>query len=229
MWAQFHFRGLEPDDTKKWEQKKISLAELLKGHNMHCDLRMKLGDKFVQWVLTEDSIDGYMNALKGKRDPKTGNVNKALCLVKPSAEEPRGLKKEDKIKEALLDMESAKRVSELALLKESFIIRAGDVGATAYKDAWMQAICLGRVKAGLQRDDVHEYFFYPEKCKDKEILNGRYIIRCFKVGGGNNRWWFWKCSDNPLPIDPIEHKAQKNSYYPIPAKKVKKFGRESYR
>lgn len=228
MWAQFHFRGLEPNETKQWKQKKISLAKLLEDHSMHCDIRMKFKNKLIQWVLTEDSIDAYLNALKGKRDPKTGNVDKGLCIVKPSAEEPTRELKKSEVKEALLNAKGAKIVADLALLDKSYIIKAGEVGATAYKDAFMQAVYLGKVKAGVQREDVHEYFFYPDRCKDKEILNGRYIIRCFKAGK-NNRWWFWKCSDNPLPMDPIEHKAQKGSYYPVPANEVKQFGREAYK
>lgn len=232
MWAQLHFRGLEPEDTKRWKQKKITLAKLIEGHSLHCDLRGKFGKKILaQWVMTEDSIEAYLNALKGKIDPKTGNVNKALCIVKPSAEEPTLKKKTEegeKIREAILDAEGARLISNLILLNKTYIIKAGDVGATSYKDALMAAICLGKIKAGVQRDDVHEYLLYPEEFKDKEILNGRYIIRCFKAGK-DKRWWFWKCSEDPFPMDPIEHKAQKDSYYPIPAEEVKQFGREAYK
>ena len=223
VFSQFHIRGLEPEETKEWKRKKISLAELIQGHSLHCDLRMQFDDKLIQWVLTEDSIESYFNALKGKIDPKTGNVDKALCLVKLSTEEPSKILV--KSKEVLLSLSNAKKVADLILLENSYIIKAGGVGATKYKDAFMGTFFIGKVKAGLQREDLHEQFFYPSECKDKEILNGRYIIRCFKEV---KRWWFWKTSKDPLPMDTIEHKAQRGSYFPVSANEVKHFGRADY-
>jgi len=229
FWTQLHFRGLDPEDTKKWKKKEISLAKLITGHSMHCDQRMKLGKILVQWVLTEGATEDYINGLKGNVDPKTGNVDKMLCIVKPSGEEPLQKADDEKeIKEALLSEGDAKVISKYIILEKSYIIKAGDVGATSYKDAFMAAICLGKVKAGVQRQDVHEYFLFPEEFREKGILEGRHVIRCFKAGK-DRRWWFWKCSDNFLPMDPIEHKAQKDSYYPVPAEEVKQFGREAYK
>ena len=229
-WAQLHIRGLEPEDTKKYKSGHLSFEELISGHSIHCDLRMKFGNKFVQWVITQDHIKDYFDTIIGRRDSKTGNVSKGLAVVKPSAEEPSKIIKAEENKELIISSKDAKLIKDYVLFNKSYIIEAGDVGATAYKDAYMCAIWLGSAKSGLQREDAHEYFLYPSSSlpkNNKELFNGRFIVRAFKAGK-DKRWWFWKAIDNPKPMDPIKH-CDTGHYWPIPANNISKFGRESYR
>ena len=227
-WAQMHIRGLEPEDVKKYKNKKISFEELITGHSIHVDWRMKFKNSFVQWVITQDHIKDYFDTLIGRRDTKTGNVSKGLAIVKPSAEEPKKVIKNKK--ELIISKEDAKLIKKYVLLDKSYLIPPGDVGATAYKWAYMCTIWIGSVKAGMQREDAHEYFSYPANNLpniNKELFNGRFIIRAFKAGK-DKRWWVWKAIDNPKPMDPIYHSCT-GYYWPIPASQIQKFGRESYR
>jgi len=227
-WAQMHIRGLDPDDTQAYQRGKLSFAKLIEGHSIHVDLRMKFKNAFVQWVITQNAIPDYFDTLIGRRDPRTGNVSKGLAIVKPSAQEPSTTVKAEK--ELIIGPEDAKLIEKYVLFDKSYIIEAGDVGATAYKDAYMCAIWLGKVKAGVQRPDLHEYFLYPSgklPKRNKELFNGRFIIRCFRAGK-DKRWWVWKATDDPFPMDSILH-ADCGHYYPIKAEELKKFGREAYR
>jgi len=228
-WAQMHIRGLNPDDTKKYQEGKLSFAKLIENHSIHIDLRMKFKKAFVQWVITQDHIPDYFDTIIGRVDKKTGNASKGLAIVKPSAEEPsREVKSKDK--ELIIGPEDAKLIEKYVLFDKSYIIPAGDVGASPYKDAYMCAIWIGKVKAGVQRPDLHEYFLYPGSDmpkRNQELFNGRFIIRCFKAGS-DKRWWVWKAYNDPYPMDSILH-ADCGYYYPIKAEKLEKFGREAYR
>jgi len=229
-WAQMHIRGLNPEDTKAYKSGKLSFVDLIDGHSIHVDLRMKFKKRFIQWVITQDKIKDYFDTIIGRIDSKTGNVSKGLAIVKPSAEEPTKTIKKSKEDELIISKEDAKKIEEYVLFNKSYIIPAGEVGSTAYKDAFMCTIWLGNVKAGLQREDAHEYFLSPNSeipDKNKELFNGRFIVRAFKADK-DKRWWIWKATNNPKPLDPIEH-ADTGHYYPIPADKIKEFGRERHR
>jgi len=64
---------------------------------------------------------------------------------------------------------------------------------------------------------------------NKKLLDGRFIIRCFKSSGDkNNTWWIWKATDDPYPINPYCHVDQGFQFL-IPASSVKHFGHESYK
>lgn len=230
-WAQFHYRGIDPEKMDKFKKGEISLAKLIEGESVHVDIRMLFDkDTFIQWVITQNYAKDYIDTLKGENDPKTGNVSKGLGIVKPSALEPSQFKTIE-IKDTVLDEKGAKLLASYDLPKHSFIINQGDVGATPYTASYMSAIWLGTVKAGVQRKDEHEYFFYPDPSlpnKNKELLNGRFIIRCFKTPQGDKRWWFWKAKNDPYPMDSIYH-ADCAHYYPVKAKDVDKFGHKAYR
>ena len=229
-WAQWHIRGLEHEDVLKWQKGEISTKELVKGHSLHCDLRMQFGKKkqLQQWVLLDNDMESYLRGFKGEIDPKTNNSQKMLAVVKPSALEPGNIVKEQR--ELLLDDKGASIVQEYELKDKSFIIPAGDVGATEYKDAYLMAIWTGRVKFGLQREDAHEMFLYPDDNlpeKNKKLFDGKYIVRCFKAGQ-DKRWWFFKSFDTPKPLDPIKHSWTAH-YWPIPADQIEKFGSPAHR
>jgi len=198
-WVQSHFIGLLPEDVKDWKSGKKSIVDLIENHRMHNDLRMDLGLKIlIQWVVTQNSVEDYIRTWKGEIDPKTNNTSKGLAIVKPSAllQEPKETKKADENKETLLDRKSSELISKYILKEGSYIIPAGEVGATKDKDAYMALIWKGKVKTGVNRDDIHEYFFTPDKdipSINQELINGRYIVRCFKLSTGN-KWWIFKAS-----------------------------------
>jgi hypothetical protein len=153
-----------------------------------------------------------------------------MAIVKPSAQEPTAIKKAEEFKEPAISKRGAELLAEYQILDGSYIIQPGEVGTTPYKAAWMGLIWVGKVKAGIQRDDYHEYFFMPDerlKEKNKSLLNGQFVIRAFKREGGKGAYWqIWKSTEG-MPADPVKHK-DRGHYYPIPANKLKHIGREHY-
>jgi len=195
--AQFHIRGILPEDADKFKSGKISVAEMVEGHSLHCDLRIDFGfEKLIQWVITDNEPASYIRTFKGETDPKTGNVQKSKVIVKPSALLEPEEKKKSQEETLALDKEGAKIVEKYDIKKGSYLIEPGDVGATAKTYAYMELIWEGKVKAGVQRQDLHEYFMYPNDdlpSLNKELFNGRFIIRCFKFKDGNT-WMIFKGS-----------------------------------
>ena len=233
--AQFHLRGISPEDYKAYKSGKKSFKDIIIGVSLHCDLRMKFKNgKFIQWVILQDYMTDYIDMLTGKNDPKTGNVSKALIVVKPSSVEPsKNPYKESATssgKEMLIDEKGAEIVDKYIIHETSFWIDPGNVGSTPYTYAYLGTIWLGKAKALLQRKDAHEYILEPLKSIpriNQELFNGRFIIRAFKDKQGR-RWWGWKAKDNPLPMDSIKH-SDCGYYYPVYPENIEKFGREVYR
>jgi len=85
-------------------------------------------------------------------------------------------------------------------------IPAGKPGASRVRTAYIEAIDWGTVKFGVQRKDLHEYFFKSEK----GILEGRFIARVLKVGDKLN-WYLWKPKDQK-PMNPILHNDEGYPY-----------------
>jgi len=56
----------------------------------------------------------------------------------------------------------------------------------------------GTFKYGVQRNNLHEYFFYGK------LLRGRWIFRLLKLASGSPRWLAFRPSDQQ-PMDPIKH------------------------
>jgi DNA adenine methylase len=233
-WMQTHIRGIEPDDVERYKKGELSLAQLFEKHSIHIDLRMNFGlKKLIQWVITDNDVESYFKMLKGERvETASGvkNVAKSMAIVKPSAQEPTAIKKAEEFKEPAISKRGAELLAEYQILDGSYIIQPGEVGTTPYKAAWMGLIWVGKVKAGIQRDDYHEYFFMPDerlKEKNKSLLNGQFVIRAFKREGGKGAYWqIWKSTEG-MPADPVKHK-DRGHYYPIPANKLKHIGREHY-
>ena len=232
--CQWHLRGLEPEEVKKWEDGKLSFPKLIEGHSLHEDIRLILPSlsKMVQYVVVESDIESYIRMMNGELNPKqkgVKNVQKAKIVSKPSGEPPKIKLKETK--DMLIDEKGAKLIDKYIIHKQSYIIKKGEVGATKDKDAYMGLIWIGNVSEGVQRPDFHEYFFYPDnKMPDsnKKMMDGKFVIRCFK---GNERpasWLIWKATKNPFPLNSFCY-IDKGFHYLIPADKVKKFGHESYK
>ena len=231
--SQMHIRGINISDMEAFLKGEKELWEIIIGHSIHIDLRMRFEgmDELVQWVITESDIPSYFRFLRGENDPRTGNVQKALAIVKPKKiEEPQ---EEERFKTAeeprIIDKKGAKMIAEAIIPEGSYIINPGDVGSSPYKYAYMGLIWIGRVKSGIQREDAHEYFFYPDEKLPKlnrEFYDGRFIIRCFKQPG-TPKWWAWKAKNDPYPLNPYCHLDQ-GFYEPIKAEEVKHFGKESY-
>jgi len=232
---QTHIRGLEPEEVEKYKKGKITLAKLFEGHSIHLDDRMSFSGlkRLVQWVITDNNVESYLRMLKGELvETASGvkNVAKSFALVKPSAEEPGMVKKIEGIKEPSISKKGAKILADLQIVKGSYFISPGEVGATAYKYAWMGLIWRGKVKSGIGRKDYHEYFYYPDEKlpeKNKELVKGRYVVKAFKrPKGAGNYWQIWKATEG-FPADPIEHKDS-GYYILVPAGELKAIGREHY-
>jgi len=232
---QTHIRGLEPEEVEEYKKGKMTLAELFEGHSIHLDDRMSFTGlkRLVQWVITDNDVESYLHMLKGELvETASGvkNVAKSFALIKPSAEEPETLKKIEGIKEPSISKKGAKILADLQIVKGSYFISPGEVGATAYKYAWMGLIWRGKVKSGIGRKDYHEYFYYPGENlteKNKELVKGRYVFKAFKrPKGAGNYWQVWKATEG-FPADPIEHKDS-GYFVLVPARDLKAIGREHY-
>lgn len=230
-WAQTHVRGLKPDEVEKYEKKQLSLAELMEGHSIHVDLRMDLGkEKLIQWVILDNDVPSYTRYLKGELRETAGgkNVQHSMAVVKPSAEEPQKLQKGKEIRS--ISAEGARALAEIQMVRGSYFIPPGGVGATANTYSWMGLIWKGTARSGIQRKDYHEYFLYPDSGlpgRNKGFFDGRFVFKCLKRDKGGARWETWKATSEPLPQDPVEHKDG-GYYYPVKAEEVKSFGRENY-
>lgn len=230
---QTHIRGLEPDDVEAYKKGKLSMAKLFEGHSIHVDDRMNIGlPKLIQWVITDNNVESYLNMLEGKLvETVSGvkNVAKSFALIKPSAEEPQEIKKAE-IKEPSISAKGARLLEKIQIKKGSYFIPPGDVGTTTYKYAWMGLIWRGKVKTGVGRQDFHEYFYYPDAnlpAENKKLADGKFVFRAFKrEKGGGNFWQVWKATEN-LPADPILHKDS-GYHYLIPAEDLKAIGGEHY-
>jgi len=233
---QAHLRGLLPEDVKKWKDGKLSFVELIKNHSLHCDLRLQFKGlpKLVQYVITESDVESYIRGLTGAKNPNQKGYpspQKVKIISKPSSEPPDALRKSEDEKEVgkLLDEKGAKIMDNYIIKNRSFIIPAGEVGATGDKDAYLGLVWIGTAIEGVQREDLHELFFYPDSRIpeiNRKLLNGRFIIRCFKTSAGRT-WWMFKATDTENPMNPTCH-LDFGYHYLLPEEKVKYFGHEEY-
>ena len=232
--CQWHLRGLEPEDVKKWEDGKLSFPKLIEGHSLHEDIRLTLPSlsKMVQYVVVESDIESYIRMMNGELNPEqkgAKNVQKAKIVSKPSGEPPKIKIKE--AKDMLIDEKGAKLIDKYIIRKQSYIISAGQVGATKDKDAYMGLVWTGKVSEGVQRHDFHEYFFYPDNDLpdlNKKMMDGKFVIRCFKGNERSTSWMMWKATKNPLPLNSFCY-IDEGFHYLVPADKVKNFGHENYK
>jgi len=237
VFVQFHLRGLVPEETKEWEAGKISFKELIKGKSVHADLRLQLKGlkKMPQYVITESDMKSYIRMMLGQLNPEQAgpaNVQKAKIVSKPSGEPPEGLPKTKEKGEAIIDTKGANIIDKFILHNRSYIIPKGEVGATVNTDAYLGLIWEGEVKEGIQRKDMHEYFFYSDNglpTLNKKLFDGRFVIKCFKgTKEQANTWWIWKATKNLFPLNPYCY-IDKGYHYLIPAEIVKTFGHEDYK
>jgi len=234
-WAQIHIRGITPEEYKDFRNGKKKLWEILIGQSFHVDLRIKYPglEKLVQFVLTENDIQSLIKTLRGERTKTASgilNVHHSKVVSKPSGEPPEKDKfykaKEDK-KKPSIDEEGAKLMDSLFIKDKSYWIEPNNIGSTKYTYAYMGLIWMGEVVTGCERHDLHELFIHKKLAKD-DILDGKFTIKCLKDKAGAKRWEIWKAIKNPKPLDPILH-GDIGYHYLVPAEKVDKLGKESYR
>jgi len=232
-WLQSHLRGIKQEDREAYEKKEVSFADTIKGHSIHLDLRLSIEGlpKLVQYVITESDVPSYFRMLRGEKRETAGgveNVQHSFIVIKPSAlQEPEVKKAEE---ELIIDESGSKLIADYQIFGKSYWIPPGEVGSSAYKYAWMGLLWTGTVRGGIMRRDYKELFFYPDRDlpkKNKELLDGKFIIKCLKRPEGTARWEIWRATKDPWPQDPIEHKDS-GDWYPVKAEDVKSFGREHY-
>jgi hypothetical protein len=67
--------------------------------------------------------------------------------------------------------------------------------------ARMEIIDSGLVKFGVQREDLHEFFFYGK------VFKGRWVIRKLKIGTEAAHWaWLLMKPSDQRPLDPVLHR-----------------------
>lgn len=211
-WSQFHIDGFDQEDVDNYNDGKITLAKLIEGHKVHCDLRMKFDSNIIQWVSNDNPLS-YIDTSFGKVNDN--NIVKSLVISELNDEE------------TIISEDDAESLSKIIVMDKSYFIEPGEVGTTNDKFALMGTIWEGKAKAGVQRPDMHEYFLYPNNDlpkENKELFDGKFITRCFEVEG-DKFWNMWKCNNKSM--DSIAH-ADTGDYYPVRANDINKFGHEAY-
>jgi len=126
---QWHIRGILPEDKEAYDKGKKSFSEIIVGHSLHQDFRMWFQglSKPVEWVILDDSMEAYERYNLGKRDPKTGNVQKSLAVVKEAEalKEKATKKAQDKL---LISEKDTKIIEKYALHEYDNWLPPGDVG-----------------------------------------------------------------------------------------------------
>lgn len=233
--AQFHIRGITVEDYEAYQSGKKSFENIIIGHSLHMDLRYKLEglDKLVQYVVTESDIDSYLRMMKGEKNPNqrgAANVQKALVVAKPSGEPPENLKKaEEEEKEVLLNKESAKTIKKYIISDQSYFINPGEVGSYEGTYAYLALIWRGKVREGVQRPDLHEIFLFPDSDIpniNKELFNGRFIVRCFRQNN-DKIWLIFKATEDQYPMNSW-CSIDKSFHFLTDPKNVKYIGHEEY-
>jgi len=234
--AQFHIRGVKPEDRDAFIKHKKSFKEIIIGHSLHCDIRWHLKgiDKLIQGILVESDMESYIRVLLGelnKEQKGHANVQKGLFLSKErmQIEEPSNMRIK-KTKEYLIDEKGAEIIDKYIIKDKSYWLFPGDVGATIHAFGYLGAIWTGKVKTGTARPDYHELFFYSDTDQpelNQKLLNGRFIIKAFKRPQGSPLYWIWKATADPEPENPYCHLDM--GYHPIMLEtKIKYFKKEDY-
>ena len=232
-WAQLHWRGISDEQYKSYKSGKSELWEILVGQSMHIDLRIDYGlEKLVQYVITESDLQSIYRMMIGEHRETAGgimNVQHSYVTSKPSGEPPEGPDKFYKSEEEKLpsiDEEGAKLATEIIIDSGSYWIEPGQIGSTTNTYSYMSLIWLGKVITGVERHDLHELFLFKSKA-NKDILNGKFTIKCLN-DGQSNRWEIWKSISNLKAMDSIQHNDC-GYHYLVPSEKVDGIGREFYR
>ena len=225
---QWHIRGIKPEDKEAYDKGKLSFADIIVGHSLHQDFRMWFQglSEPVEWVILDDSMEAYERYNLGKRDPKTGNVQKSLAIVKEAeALREKAKKPQDKL---LISEADTKIIEKYALHEYDNWLPPGDVGATPYAWGVLVTISIGVAQPGVQRQSLHEYFYYPSPDlpkRNQKLMNGRIIFRAFKKP--RRLWWTWMAIRDPRPYNPYCGLDQ-GVYHLIPAEELKYIDKEDY-
>jgi len=226
---QWHIRGILPEDKEAYDKGRKSFSEIIVGHSLHQDFRMWFQglSKPVEWVILDDSMEAYERYNLGKRDPKTGNVQKSLAVVKEAEalKEKATKKAQDKL---LISEKDTKIIEKYALHEYDNWLPPGDVGATPYAWGVLVTISIGVAQPGVQRQSLHEYFYYPSKDlpkRNQKLMNGRIIFRAFKKP--RPLWWTWMAIRDPRPYSPWCGIDQ-GVYHLTPAEDLKYINKEDY-
>lgn len=183
-WAQFHIRGITPEEYEGYIKGKYDLADIFVGHSVHIDLRMNLGlKKLVQWVITDNDIPSFIRMLYGKKRKTKGgvmNVQHSLTIVKPSAEPPETSLKANKYGEMAIDEKGAKILADLILEDYSYWIEPGEVGCVSANDLVLTIDGYKYVRELKEGDLVYTgsgTFKRITKIWDRGIVHRREIIK----------------------------------------------------
>ncbi|MCK4258106.1 MAG: hypothetical protein KAX49_03965 [Halanaerobiales bacterium] len=234
--AQFHIRGVLPEDKEVFDKGKKSFQEIILGHSNHCDLRWILSglkEKIFQGVIVDEDMKSYIRGMLGELNPKQAgpaNVQKVLFLskMKSGISEPERVIK--KVEEPLINKEGAKIIDKYIMHSSSFWIAPGDVGATKFGYGYLGTIWTGKVSTGCERPDYHELFFYSDDklpALNKKLFNGKFVIKAFKRPKGEPLYWFWESTAQPYPTNPYCH-LDKGTHNIISEMKLDKFSKEEY-
>jgi hypothetical protein len=197
FWLQFHWRGM-PKKGDPLDGHSVHADLRLKIDRWWQDGKERpkgeIPKERIEWVLagTEDRIN---RGIKGLDDPATQKPQNLQAVVKESAAEyaRRIEEKEPGLAKAILDgqveedwlikaLNDGTIVSNVAHLAKAiyplrgYWIAPGNPGAGGLNTwAFLQLVDIGTFKSGVQRRDLHEYFFYGD------ILKGRYILRALSA------------------------------------------------
>lgn len=97
----------------------------------------------------------------------------------------------------------------------------GEVGGRVHVGGKMWAVDWGDYEFGVQRKDLHEYFFHGVK----GVLKGRVVFRALVVRGAPQ--WQVLLPDDQRPMDPLEHRDE-GYVKPLPEEQAVRFSRKQF-
>jgi len=157
----------------------LILKELMEKIRDHLDLRMEMSDTRLVGVTIHPPVPGGTTAWDAFKSRMTGEEK---TQVTPKFEHPHPwLTREGELR---------------------FPTRHKEPQEAHYLEvARMDIIDTGPVKFGVQREDLHEFFFYGK------ILKGRWVIRKLKIGTEAVHWaWLLMKPSDQRPLDPVLHR-----------------------
>jgi hypothetical protein len=173
----------ELDEKERVKIEKSTFGVLFEGLVVkirdHLDLRMEISDSKLVGVTIHPPVPGGITAWDAFKSRMTGEEK---TQVTPKFEHPHPwLTREGELR---------------------FPTRHKEPQEAHYLEvARMDIIDTGPVKFGVQREDLHEFFFYGK------ILKGRWVIRKLKIGTEAAHWaWLLMKPSDQRPLDPVLHR-----------------------
>jgi len=180
------------------------LLELYTSTKMKCNWACQ----FFNQPIVKDNLEEILTSLLKKFRDHIDiriEIDNHLVGFAPVPPVPKGQTAWDAFKERMEVGQRSEAIPKHPHPKE-WLTREGKIefptiheGARHIAEAQMEVLDKGEVKFGVQRNNLHEYFFYGKH------LKGRWVLRLLTVGTPAHKAWIFMKPEDQKPLDPVEH------------------------